>query len=949
MSQEESKKTSRSTDDESQGKSDAPDPLDSIHRQLTRPTAPVGMTSENLPDIDEGPRAGPVDEIQEALFEAAQAGLSTEVQFEELSDPVPEIDEGPRPGPVDEVQAAIFSAAQEGISTDVDLDSLPAPDPPINRKVVKFKSKTPEPESEEEPSSEEILSEEPFPEESDSPDRDGETIPQAPLPEEEATPEQDAAQDDEVPDEEFQAEPPPDEISQPEPEPEPQEPALVSITSEFWFILAIFVSFRVLTLFLLRPGGFIRDWSDFDTYFGIAALSDYGLFPFTHFWLEWPPLVPWLSVGVYQLALLLPPWPDDPRLWFILMLGGIFILFEIGNFVLIYRLARRLFQDPAIINRVLWLYAGLFMPVYAMLGFFDGIALFFILLALDLLLNQQRFPSAIAAGVGVMVKIIPGLMLPVAARQIWHKHRHNNKDATIEIGLYIVAFGLTIVILLLPFLIVGPQKVLTSTQAMLGRSAWETIWAVSDGYYGFGKIEGDRWLTVPEMKAELIKKAGEENRNVDERKLENVFAAYHGKWLSDWWWLITLAFAGLYAFIFTRKADYSKSRNVVAFSGLTVAILMLYSKGYSPQFLVYLLPFIVLLMPNGRGLTYALVLTGLNILEQPIYFVLLPDAAWLLTFVVITRFVLTIVIAIEFALAIWPIQEENPVLAQTQRYTPHVFAGLGVLSLVILTPLMLQAYSNSQSANSLVGDMTGFMQAQAQNSQANSGKPRLIFSDQATYRQLYPHLRQSFDLQLSDGPDKGFTGAPTLTELTQGRNQVWVLPTGPQQAALANTIAAQGVELAAYNFDGLGTVSLYSLEQNPLPTIPPARFIGGIELLGHQVEYQPDAIDLTLYWRAGAPQNQKLTVFTQLLNKDGELVAGHDSVPDNGNAPVTAWTTGTVLADSHRILLSPDLPPGQYTLVTGLYNNFNERVRSIDQTGAGYANRAVSLRVVDLQ
>src|SRR5574341_911967 len=60
--------------------------------------------------------------------------------------------------------------------------------------------------------------------------------------------------------------------------------------SDFWLVLALFVAFRLLTLFLLRPGGFIRDWSDFDTYLGIAAISDYGLYPFWHYWLEWPPL-----------------------------------------------------------------------------------------------------------------------------------------------------------------------------------------------------------------------------------------------------------------------------------------------------------------------------------------------------------------------------------------------------------------------------------------------------------------------------------------------------------------------------------------------------------------------------------------------------------------------------------------------------------------------------------
>lgn len=117
-------------------------------------------------------------------------------------------------------------------------------------------------------------------------------------------------------------------------------PTSTSWHPSFLTLLALFVAFRLLTLLLLRPGGFIRDWSDFDTYLGIAALSDYGLYPFLHYWLEWPPLVPWLAVGAYQLSLLFPPWTDN-RLWFILILGTVFVLFETGNFVLLYRIAGR--------------------------------------------------------------------------------------------------------------------------------------------------------------------------------------------------------------------------------------------------------------------------------------------------------------------------------------------------------------------------------------------------------------------------------------------------------------------------------------------------------------------------------------------------------------------------------------------------------------------------------
>jgi hypothetical protein len=823
-----------------------------------------------LSDIDEGPGPEPVDEIQQALFEAAQANLATDVEFSELIQPLPELDSGPRSIPVDDVQEAIAEAAKSGQATDIEFETLPAPTLPLEspQKVIKFKPKPP-------------------------------TKPVIPP---KLTPE-------------------------PEPVAELPEAGPQPALSDYWLVLVLFITFRLLTLFLLRPGGYVRDWSDFNTYFGIAALSDYSLYPFLDFWLEWPPLLPWLAVGAYNLALSLPPWPDDPRLWFILILGGVFLLFEIGNFILIYRLARRLFQMPATVQQVLWFYTGLFPPVYAMLGFFDGIALFFMLLALDLILADRRLPSAVAVAAGFMVKIIPILMLPVALRRLWHQYRANNREARIEAGLYTVVFGLTVLILLSPFIIFpaladSPQWWLVTARSLFGRSSWETIWAVAEGYHGFGAVGGDR-LSPDVVQADF---------------------AIHAGWPGWVWLLITLLFAGIYAYLFSRPADYDQPHSLTAFAGLTVSIFMLYSKGYSPQFLVYLLPFILLLMPNGRGLSYALVLTGLNILEQPIYFVLLPTEIWLLNFIVIARFIIILILAVEFAMMLWPAEARLAPLRPVRERMPLVLGGLAALALLVLTPLMVQAYSTHQLANSPAGTFAGFMKAQAQ---AGSAKPRLLLSDQNTYRLLYPHLHQTIDMQLADGANK-FAGAATVSDLIQDFNQVWILPTGPEQNALHNTISNRGELLATYNFEGIGALSLYTFRPNPFPLIPPARFIGGIELLDYQTQVEDDVVKIALYWRALNPQTQNLKVFTQLLNAAGEQVAGHDSVPRNGSAPVTGWPVEVVQADSHRIEIPPDLPPGEYTVIAGLYNNFNERIQSMDPAGVGYPNRAVPLETLRL-
>jgi hypothetical protein len=555
------------------------------------------------------------------------------------------------------------------------------------------------------------------------------------------------------------------------------------------------------------------------------------------------------------------------------------------------------------------------------------VTLFFILLAIHLMLEDRRFLSAVVIGFGFMVKIIPVLMLPVALRRLWYHYRGSNREAGIEAGLYGVVFALTVLALLTPFIIIpalndSPQWWWTSARSITGRSSWETVWAVAEGYYGFGQVDGDR-LNPEVGMAEF---------------------AIHEGWPPGVWFVITLLFAAIYGYIFTRPADYSRPRNLVAFAGLTITIFMLYSKGYSPQFLVYLLPFILLLMPDGRGLTYALILTGLNVLEQPVYFVLLPDQAWLLTFIVIARSIMWLILAVEFALILWPAEDRLVVLGQVRERAPLVLGVLAGLALVVLTPLTIYAYNSNQLNNTPAGAFAGFIEIQAEN---QPNKPRLLLSDQAVYRQLYPHLAGVVDLQMADGADR-FNGAASVTDLLQGFDRIWILPTGPQQNALRNAVSARGQELAAYNFEGLGTASLYTFRPNPIPLIAPARFTGGVELLGRQIEVESGTIELTLYWRALNPQAQGLTVFTQLLNANGEQVAGHDSVPQEGAAPVTSWPAGAVQADTHRIEIPGNLPAGEYTVIAGLYNEFKERVRTIDPTGTNYPDQAVPLETLSL-
>jgi hypothetical protein len=741
-------------------------------------------------------------------------------------------------------------------------------------------------------------------------------------------------------------------------------PSTTTRRLSFFTLLALFIAFRLLTLLLLRPGGFIRDWSDFDTYLGIAALSDYGLYPFLHYWLEWPPLVPWLAVGAYQLSLLFPPWTDN-RLWFVLILGTVFVLFETGNFVLLFRIAGRVrtpFYDaeapsttanafdkvqsptsnelktseieernagegretgpdptgePWYATRVVVLYALLFVPIYAMLGFFDGIALFFLLLALDLILRGRLLSSAISVGVGFMIKMTPIIFLPVALRQSWDV-AEDQRDGLRDGALYLVTTALTILALLLPFLLIQPIWLWSAARAVVGRSSWETLWAILEGYFGFGIVGGDRL-----------------------NAFETVFAIHDS---SLPWWLITLAFGLLYLFLWTRPADYRQPRNVVALTGLTVTVFLLYSKGYSPQFLVYLLPFVVLLFPNARGVTYSLLLTLLNVLEQPIYFVLVPDASWLLAAVVLARWLVLGVLLVEFGWVLWGLKFRR--LAPLRRYAPAALAVFIGLGLIVVIPSLGQAYAERRLSETPSATLIGYLSTE----QAQAETELLLVSDQDFLRQIKPYLAGDYKVRLA-GRDNLYEAAPTVEDLITNNDKIWVVANGEAASRVQRALNAWGRPMLAYEFGDGGELQLFASrlrgEITPLPPI--ARLASGANLIGYTIERPAwDQVQVTLYWWAARPPNQSYTVFTQVLDGEGALVAGHDSRPANGESPTHTWATDHVYADTHLIELPVDLPPGTYQVVAGMYDFNLRRLVATGPDASIFEDNAVPLGEIEL-
>ncbi|HVC32109.1 MAG TPA: glycosyltransferase family 39 protein [Chloroflexota bacterium] len=82
---------------------------------------------------------------------------------------------------------------------------------------------------------------------------------------------------------------------------------------------------------------------------------------------------------------------------------------------------------------------------------------------------------------------------------------------------------------------------------------------------------------------------------------------------------------------------------------------------------------------------------------------------------------------------------------------------------------------------------------------------------------------------------------------------------------------------------------------------------------------QARALSVTLHWQTSQPPDQNYTAFVQLLNRDGQLVAQSDSWPAEGDLPTASWLPNEAVLDTHVLPLKPDLPPGKYRLIAGMY------------------------------
>ncbi len=525
-------------------------------------------------------------------------------------------------------------------------------------------------------------------------------------------------------------------------------------------LLVLFVSFRLLALLLFRPGGFIIDTSDYEYYRKLGELAVKGYEPNQNLITAYPPLFPTLAVALFEVASRVPPW-FDPRLFYHVLLGGVLLIFETGNFLVIADIARRLAaadddgvgaeepsQDhPWAIGTGatrLWktlgpplIYMLLFAPVYTWLGWFECMPLFFMLLGLDLLLVPRDrvwgwLGSAVVTAFGFLTKLTPILLVPIAVRLLglsfnWEAirsewFRRGNPHNARRAGLYLAAFFLTVAGLGYLFGHSNPSLFFQSLNSIDKRLPWETIWALLAGQYSYGSLP------------------------VDERNPAALAQSLPTGGLP--WGPITAVFLLIYLWLYTRPYDWRRPRTTVSFTAASMLALFLSSRGWSPQFQVWVLAFVALLLPNLYGVLFAVVLMLVDYAEVSLYMNILrmaPGTQWVLAISVVARTGLLLGLTLLFLSQIWPAPRPADNLRAAGRALASATMAAFLLTGLLSAPQVAQDYWQEALFTDPCAPAIKYLQQRASGDTTAIATP-----DIQLWQDLYPWLRERYQFLVLD-------------------------------------------------------------------------------------------------------------------------------------------------------------------------------------------------------
>jgi hypothetical protein len=334
---------------------------------------------------------------------------------------------------------------------------------------------------------------------------------------------------------------------------------------------------RFIGLLSSTPEG-LRGYGDFYIFFQVSSLPGW---PFFDYWVEYPPVFPFLNVVINRLA-------GGQQHVFDYLLNFVLLLADLGTLYLFSRLANRLLPRSTAMIR-----AGMYLLVLAVLPYgwwnIDSLVVIWMMLGLTLLLDGKIWRGGLALGLGAATKFFPLLALVAAwRRESWKRLA----------GMALAAF-LPLVMLYGLLWLASPEFTSASLRSQWGKGSWESIWALIDGNIRTGSFGGVAERLDP---SQVFNSQGNQAR-------VNPFIS-----------LAVFAGVGLAAALrFRPSADsLARDRQSLALVGLAWTLFLLWLPGWSPQWVLYLLPLVLLVLPDQQAVLFGLLLILVNLLEWPV-------------------------------------------------------------------------------------------------------------------------------------------------------------------------------------------------------------------------------------------------------------------------------------------------------------------------------------------
>lgn len=365
--------------------------------------------------------------------------------------------------------------------------------------------------------------------------------------------------------------------------------ALAGLLGDFRLLVILFVGFRLLLLIVYQPFLIqnvergITTGGDFQTYYQIASLSKSVGMPLRDWWSEFPPLWSHFAVLLYQLQ-------GASYGSFAFLMGIIFLAVDTGNLILIRKLGSRLYK-PETGMALAWVYTVLLAPLVFTFWTFEGLVVFSLLLGTWWLVEKRDTRSALAIAVGTLIKFTPALALGALWRMVEVRRAVR----------YSLVVGVLVVGVYLPFLAQNAAMTMPSLTAQFNKASYETIWALIDGNFRTG------------------------NFGPLEERLDPANAAImqgNPPRIPGWLRLGAAGFVGVLVFARTRRFD---DKGLVAFLGITMLIFFIQAQGWSPQWVMQIVPFVLLCFPTRNGVLALLMLSFATFAEYPFLFIRTGD------------------------------------------------------------------------------------------------------------------------------------------------------------------------------------------------------------------------------------------------------------------------------------------------------------------------------------